>query len=83
MKITETEKGNIIINTDSDWTYQAHRKWFEGSSNEIFQAYSIAMAVSPDVKDTDPLTVFIHRCNTNSVISDEFSELIPGHRHFL
>ena len=26
------------------------------------------MAVSPDVKDTDPLALFIHRCNTNYVI---------------
>jgi hypothetical protein len=41
------------------------------------------MDVSPDVKDTDPLAVFIHRCNINSVISDEFSELIPQHGHFL
>jgi len=44
--------------------------------------YSTATAVSPDVKDTDPPAVFIHRYNTNSVISDKFSKLIPQHGHF-
>lgn len=76
-------KKETTINTDNEWTYKVHRKWFEGSSNEIFQAYSTAMPVSPDIKDTDPLAVFIHRCNINSVISEEFSELIPQHGHLL
>lgn len=76
-------RNETIINTDNEWTYKVHRKWFEEPSNEIFQAYSTTMAVGPNVKDTDTLTVFIHRCNRNSVISDEFSELIPQHGHFL
>jgi hypothetical protein len=42
------------------------------------------MVVSPDVKDTDSLAVFIQMYhNTNSVIPDEFSELIPEQGYFL
>jgi len=82
-KLKTKLKKERIINTDNEWTYKVQRKWFEGSSNEIFQAYSTAMAVSSDVKATDPFAVFIHRCNTNSALSDEFSKLIPQHGHFL
>jgi hypothetical protein len=47
--------------------------------SKIFQAYSTAVAESPDVKDGDQLALFICRCNTNSVGAEEFSEFIPVH----
>ncbi|GFU55964.1 general transcription factor II-I repeat domain-containing protein 2 [Trichonephila clavipes] len=49
------------------------------STISTFQAYSIAIDESTDIRNTAQLAIFIRGCDVNLKINEEFLEVIPMH----